>query len=117
MMRAKTSADKGSEPVYTIGVVARLLKVCPATLRIWERKKLIKPVRLGKNRFYSQNDFERLQSIQYLIQEKGMNIEGAKAVLDLKNCWDIKACGAAERAKCPVYQRNGPAARALTIQA
>ncbi|MCM8830981.1 MAG: MerR family transcriptional regulator, partial [Candidatus Omnitrophica bacterium] len=29
------------EPVYTIGVVAKLLKVCPATLRIWEKKNLI----------------------------------------------------------------------------
>ena len=105
-MKSKPSADPRKEPVYTIGVVARLLKVCPATLRIWERKKLIKPTRLGKNRFYSQHDFERLQAVQFLIQEKGLNIEGAKAVLEMKRCWEIKGCGAAERAKCPVYRQN-----------
>ena len=33
------------DPVYTIGIVAKFLKVCTATLRIWERKGLIKPTR------------------------------------------------------------------------
>ena len=63
-----------SEPVYTIGIVAKMLKVCQATLRIWERKGLIKPARLGKNRFYSQCDLERLEHIKDLIQMKKINI-------------------------------------------
>ena len=92
--------------------------MCPATLRIWEQKKVLKPSRLGKNRFYSQNDFERLQAVQFLIQEKGLNIEGAKSVLEMKRCWEIKGCKAAERAKCPVYRQNAPsAAGSLTLAA
>jgi len=27
------------EPVYTIGIAAKMLNVCAATLRIWEKKK------------------------------------------------------------------------------
>lgn len=97
--------DTGSEPVYTIGIAARMLKVCPATLRIWERKGLVKPSRLGKNRFYSNRDVERLRMIRYLIQEKGLNIEGVKAVLEMKHCWEIRKCSSSDRAHCPVYQQ------------
>ena len=56
-----------TEPVYTISIAAKFLKVCPDTLRIWERKGLIKPARLGKNRFYSKCDIERLEYIKGLI--------------------------------------------------
>jgi len=34
-----------TEPVYAISITAKLLKVCMDTLRIWERKGLIKPAR------------------------------------------------------------------------
>ena len=92
------------EPVYTIGIISRLLKVCPATLRIWERKNLIKPARIGKNRFYSKNDLDRLEQIKELLQKKHINIEGVRKVLEAKKCWDIKKCGSAERDICPVYR-------------
>ena len=74
------------EPVYTIGIVARMLRVCPATLRIWERKGLIKPKRLGKNRFYSRCDIDRLEYIKKLIQKKRLNIEGVKNILSTTLC-------------------------------
>lgn len=97
------------EPVYTIGIAARFLKVCPATLRIWERKGLIKPKRLGKNRFYSKCDIERLEYIKELIQKKRVNIEGVKNILNTTRCWDIKNCKVKEREVCPVYLRYGHA--------
>lgn len=91
------------EPVYTIGITAKLLKVCPATLRIWERKGLIKPSRPGKNRFYSQCDIERLEYIKKLIREKRINLEGVKNILNTARCWDIKKCLPKEKEICPVY--------------
>ena len=94
------------EPVYTIGIVAKMLKICPATLRIWERKGLIKPVRLGKNRFYSQRDLDRLWHIKELIQNKGINIEGVKSLLRAAKCWEVKKCKQKERDSCSVYRRH-----------
>lgn len=95
------------EPVYTIGIAAKLLEVCPATLRIWEKKGLIKPVRLGKNRFYSKCDIDRLKYIKELIQEKRINIEGVKTILNTTHCWEIKKCKPEERKSCSVYLKYG----------
>ncbi|MBU0634827.1 MAG: MerR family transcriptional regulator [Candidatus Omnitrophica bacterium] len=95
------------EPVYTIGIVAKSLKVCLATLRIWERKGLIKPVRLGKNRFYSRCDVDRLEYIKELIQKKRINIEGVKSMLSTTRCWEVKHCKPKERSACRVYKKYG----------
>jgi MerR family transcriptional regulator/heat shock protein HspR len=98
--------DQGyKEPVYTIGTTARMLKVCPATLRIWEREKLIKPVRIGKNRFYSKCDTDRLEYIKELLQGKHINIEGVKSLLATTKCWDVKNCKPKERESCLVYRK------------
>lgn len=94
-------------PVYTIGIVAKMLKVHPATLRIWEEKKLIKPSRLGKNRFYSKCDLDRLEYIKELLQKKHINIEGAKNILATTRCWNVKKCKPKERESCPVYLKYG----------
>lgn len=94
------------DPVYTIGIAAKLLEVCAATLRIWERKGLIRPSRLGKNRFYSQCDMDRLREIKTLLQKKRINIEGVKNILESRRCWDIKKCRMKEREVCPVYLKH-----------
>lgn len=91
------------EPVYSIGIVTKFLKVCPTTLRIWEKKGLIKPTRLGKNRFYSKSDLDRLERIKDLLQNKGINIEGAKNLLRTLHCWELKKCRPNKRNACPVY--------------
>jgi len=96
-------------PVYTIGIVAKMLGVCPATLRIWEKKKLIKPARIGKNRFYSKCDLNRLEYIKELLQKKRINIEGVKNILDTTRCWEVKKCGTKERKSCAVYRKYGRA--------
>ena len=97
------------EPVYTIGTAARLLKVCQATLRIWESKSLIKPRRIGKNRFYSKCDMDRLEYIKGLLQGKGINIEGVKNILKTTRCWEVKKCKPKQRESCPVYLQYGHA--------
>lgn len=91
------------EPVYTIGIIANKLHVCPTTLRIWERKKLIKPARIGKNRFYSKCDLDKLEYIKELLQDKHINIEGVKKILETTHCWDVKKCVSKKRNTCPVY--------------
>ena len=90
-------------PVYTIGIAAKFLGVCPATLRLWEKKGLIKPARIGKNRFYSKDDIDRLECIKYLLQKMRMNIAGVKEILETRFCWEAKDCSEKMRKNCSVY--------------
>jgi len=95
------------EPIYNIGIVADKLGVCQATIRIWERKKLIKPARIGKNRSYSSCDLDRLWEIKKLLQKKRINIEGVKNILSTTRCWEVKNCAPKERKLCSVYLKYG----------
>ncbi len=91
-------------PLYPIGIIANLVGVCPATLRIWERKGLISPGRIGKNRYYTNAELYQLKYIKSLLREKGANLAGVKEILHETFCWDIKNCKPGERQKCPVYR-------------
>ena len=97
------------QPVYTIGIASKLLKVTPATLRIWEKKGLIKPTRLGKNRFYSKCDMDSLAYVKDLLQKKRVNIAGVKSILKTTKCWEVRKCKEKERNECPIYLEYGHA--------
>lgn len=72
------------EPVYYIGVAARLVSVHPQTLRMYERLGLIGPKRTPANvRMYSDGDLERVRAIQRLTQELGVNLAGVEIILTL----------------------------------
>lgn len=72
------------EAVYIISVAAELAGVHPQTLRIYERKGLIRPQRTkGGTRRYSAQDLERLARIQELTSE-GVNLEGVRRILALQ---------------------------------
>ena len=101
-------AYPNNQPIYTIGITARLLGVCQATLRLWEKKGLIQPYRIGKNRFYSECNMERLRKIKRLLQKERINIAGVKKVLDGVLCWQIKNCSPEEKENCPAYLHTNP---------
>ena len=72
------------EPLYQIGVAARLVDCHPQTLRTYERQGLLEPVRAhGKVRLYSDRDIERVRQIKRLTQELGVNLAGVEVVLNL----------------------------------
>ncbi len=73
------------EAVYVISIAAKLANVHPQTLRIYERKGLLKPSRVRDRRRYSQADIERCRIIQELTQEMGVNLAGVKMILDLRD--------------------------------
>ncbi len=71
--------------VYIISVAAELAGVHPQTLRIYERKGLLRPKRTsGNTRRYSDRDIHRLQVIQELTQERGVNLAGAKLIMEMQ---------------------------------
>ncbi|MHB0885485.1 MAG: MerR family transcriptional regulator [Bacillota bacterium] len=73
------------EPVYTIGVAARLLKVNPQVLRMIERSGLVEPARTEKHtRLYSENDLVLLQRICYLTRVEHVNLAGVRTILRLE---------------------------------
>lgn len=78
-------ANRGRrEPVYYIGVAARLLGVHPQTLRAYERKGLMVPMRTEYGqRLYCEADLERVRQIRRLTEELGVNLAGVEVILNL----------------------------------
>ena len=71
---------------YMISVAADLVGMHPQTLRIYESKGLVRPQRTpGGTRLYSDHDIERLQLIQRLTTELGLNLAGVEHVLRLED--------------------------------
>ncbi|MGQ9510749.1 MAG: heat shock protein transcriptional repressor HspR, fused homodimer type [Thermaceae bacterium] len=83
----KTSSPSPKDrPVYVISVAAELVEMHPQTLRLYERKGLIKPRRSGgKTRLYSERDIERLREIRRLTQELGVNLAGVEEIMRLRS--------------------------------
>ncbi len=80
--RADVDRERG---VFMISVAAELAGMHPQTLRIYEARGLITPQRSPKKtRLYSQADVERLQRIQELTSELGMNLAGVERVFELE---------------------------------
>lgn len=74
-----------AKPVYTIGVVAGMLKVHPQTLRFYERKGLLRPSRTeGRTRMYSQDDVEELARFLRLTRDLGVNLAGVEIILKMR---------------------------------
>jgi MerR family transcriptional regulator/heat shock protein HspR len=72
--------------VYVISVAAELAGVHPQTLRMYERKGLLQPKRsAGNSRRYSERDIERLRMIQELTQQKGINLAGARLIMEMES--------------------------------
>jgi MerR family transcriptional regulator/heat shock protein HspR len=76
-------AKDPADAVYIISVAAELAGVHPQTLRIYERRGLLQPYRTpGGTRRYSEEDLERLGTIQELTAD-GVNLEGVRRILEM----------------------------------
>ncbi len=77
--------DDKLRPVFMISVAAELAEMHPQTLRMYERRGLIRPKRSSKStRLYSMDDVERLRRIQQLVAECGLNLAGVERVLEME---------------------------------
>lgn len=72
-----------NEPILTISVAGKLLNIHPRTIMLYERTKLFTPHRTTtQRRMFSDKDLGELQFIKFLTQQKGINLQGVKVVLE-----------------------------------
>ena len=72
------------EPRYAISVVAARCGVRKGTLRRYEEWGLLVPIRSGRQRLYSEADIDHVLRIRRLVEDLGVNLAGAAAVLHLR---------------------------------
>ncbi len=69
-------------PIITISVAAKLLKLHPRTLMLYEKMGLFAPHRTNTNRrLYSKKDLAILHFVKFLTQEKRINLPGVAQLL------------------------------------
>lgn len=69
-----------AQPLYTVSVASGLAGVSPSTLRRWEARGLIAPVRESRSRrrLYAWSDIERAQQIRYLVLRRHVPLRAVK---------------------------------------
>ena len=81
---ASRVTDDRDRALYVISIAAELSGVHPQTLRMYERKGLLRPKRTeGRARRYSDRDIEHVRLIQELTQDKGINLAGVEMVIEM----------------------------------
>ncbi|MBN1870396.1 MAG: MerR family transcriptional regulator [Candidatus Omnitrophica bacterium] len=74
------------EPVFTTGVVCRLLDIPVWILKQLDREQIVSPPRKkeGKARLYSQRELKMVKHCWYYISERGVNMNGLKVILKIE---------------------------------
>ncbi len=76
--------SSGAQGLYGITVAAELVGVGEQALRLYERRGLLTPSRTsGGTRRYSNDDLEVLRRVIALLDE-GINLAGARRILELE---------------------------------
>jgi MerR family transcriptional regulator/heat shock protein HspR len=100
-------------PVYVISIAADLAGCHPRTLRIYEERGLLSPVRRHRIRLYSERDIQRVRLIRFLTEEKGLNLAGVRLLLQIQEHYHEELTWVFEeepsdgaRAQSPVDERE-----------
>lgn len=74
-----------AQPLFTASVASNLVGVSASTLRRWESRGLIAPIREGRSRrrLYSWGDIERAQQIRYLVLHRRVPLRAVRPHLRL----------------------------------
>ncbi len=73
------------EPVYVISIAARLAGLPSWTLRVLDKEGIVRPRRTAKDRrLYSDRDLALLARIRYLSEERGVNMNGVRLILEME---------------------------------
>ncbi len=73
-------------PVYTTGVVCRILDIPVWVLKQLDREGVVGPPRenKGKARLYSKKELKLVQHCWYYLREHNVKIGGLKVILDME---------------------------------
>lgn len=95
------------DPVFTIGVVSKIINISPETLRLYERKGLLIAYRTKTSRrMYSQDDIDWIACIRHQIKDKRLNISGIRHLIALLPCWEINKCKLDDHTDCMAYSKS-----------
>ena len=77
--------DADDEPVYVISVAAKLAGLPSWTLRVLDREGIVRPQRTAKDRrLYSDRDIALLARVRYLTEQRGVNMNGVRLILEME---------------------------------
>jgi len=93
--------------VFTIGMVASMLSVHPRTIRNYEKKGLLTPVRKGAWRYYTMRDVQWIACLREMIHSHGVSINAVIKLLKYTPCWNIIDCPFEKRQRCSAFFSNG----------
>ncbi len=95
------------DPVISIGIAASMTGLSVSALRKYESEGLLRYHRTPTGRrLLCRADIRRIKTIQYLINDEGLNIEGIRRLLALLPCWDVTHCSPEMRQQCPAAKHS-----------
>lgn len=84
-------AEAPDEPVYVISIAAKLAGLPSWTLRVLDKEGIVRPQRTAKDRrLYSDRDIALLTRIRYLTEDRGVNMNGVKLILEMEGLWPAR---------------------------
>jgi MerR family transcriptional regulator/heat shock protein HspR len=93
------------DPVISIGTLAKKVGLSVSAIRKYEEEGILISHRVvSGHRLFSYEDITRLQNIQKLIREHGLNIEGIRRMQAILPCWNILPCNSEIRDKCLAFK-------------
>lgn len=74
------------EPIYTTGVIQRLLHIPIWVIKQLDREGVVSPERkiVGSSRLYSKRELKKLAHCWLYMNEKGVNVKGLKVILEIE---------------------------------
>jgi len=76
---------KSDAPIFIISVVSEIVHIPIWTLRRLDEMGVVRAKRLGKKtRCYTKAQVGKLNYIYHLMQEKGVNIQGIKVIMEIE---------------------------------
>ena len=101
-------------PVYVISIAADLTGCHPRTLRIYEERGLVTPVRRHRIRLYSEQDIQRVRLIRFLTEERGLNLAGVRLLLEIQEHYHEELSWVYERQQLDGQSRSSAHKRQAT---